>query len=243
MNFLFPVLDLQITLRCNAHCLNCIKFCNMKQQTGLDYSDSDMTIDQIDKAINQIKSFERPNVFKSIFITGGEPVLHKQLEEIINKFINLQAEGYFTDLFINSNLKKEAPEPIRKYIINFSKPEDNKLIHNTVLIHPKDFCDSPKTYKTCTHYRKNRVVLNYLGYSLCCAGDAYIRLFNYEDLIVNHLPQSINDFPNMDKICVHCPFSNDTKIPLEKNAGCPVSDVYYIEARLNRKGRAITKRF
>ena len=238
MNFLFPVLDLQITLRCNSHCLNCIKFCNMKQQTGLDYSDSDMTEPQIDKFCNQLK----PGTFKSIYITGGEPLLHKHVEQITNKLADLQ-ETYFENLYINSNLIKEAPESIRKYIVNFSKPEDNKFIHQTVLIHPKDFGGIKKTYNTCTHYRKNRVVLNYLGYSLCCAGDAYIRLFNYEDLIIDQLPESIKDFPNMDKICFHCPFSNEELVPLEKNAGCPVSDVYYIEAMFNKKGRKLTKRF
>ena len=239
--YLFPILDLQITLRCNAHCLNCIKFCNMKQQTGLDYSDSDMTENQIDRFCMHLRHCNA--AFKTIFITGGEPLLHKDIENIVHKLERELGDGNFQELFINSNLIKEAPESIRKYIVNFSKPEDNKLIHNTVLIHPKDFGGTPKTYNACTHYRKNRVVLNYMGYSLCCAGDAYIRLFNYEDLIIDQMPESINDFPNMDKVCYHCPFSNDNIIPLEKNAGCPVSDVYYVEAMLNRNGRKLTKRF
>lgn len=70
--YIYDFLDLQIILRCNAKCLNCIEFCNMKHLTGLDYSDSDMTLDQIDKFISNIKEFNKP-VIENLYITGGEP--------------------------------------------------------------------------------------------------------------------------------------------------------------------------
>jgi hypothetical protein len=220
----------------------------MKNITGLNYSDSDMTLGQIDNFINQVKQINRINcdvVVENLYVTGGEPLLHKDIEEIMVKLQELQELKLVTNIFINSNKVIAAPISIEKYIVNFSLPSENKDIHSTVLLHPSEFSESEQTYSECTHYRKNRVVLNYLGYSICCAVDAYIRLFNFDDLILESLPASRLRFPlkEMNKICKHCPFGHVTDVPLEKNVGCPVSQIYSIEAHKNRLGRVILKRF
>ena len=228
------ILDLQITLKCNAHCHNCIKFCNMENITGLDYSKSDMTMKQIDWFIKQVEEKDITKLFDTICVTGGEPLLHPNLIEIIEKLEDLQKKKDFK-ILINSNLLKPIPEKIQKYIINWSLPKDNTNIHNVVLLHPDDFGGEKKTYKTCTHYRKNRIVVNYLGYSICCAADAYIRLFDYKCLILSYLPNSLDEFPNMDLICRHCPFGNYDILPLEKDMGCPISQIYRDKADERRR--------
>lgn len=245
---IFKFLDLQVTLRCNAKCLNCIKMCNMKNITGLDYSDSDMTLDQIDRFVKQVKYVHETKcdvVIENLYVTGGEPLLHKNIETIIFKLEELQEQKLISNIYINSNKLINAPDNIKKYIVNFSLPSENKNIHSVVLLHPSEFSNFTQTYNNCNHYRKDRVVLNYLGYSICCAVDAYIRLFNLEDLIINYLPTSLSGFPlkDMDKICKHCPFGHDKDIPLEKNEGCPISRVYSKEAKKNIDGRKILKRF
>ena len=219
--------------------------CNTKSITGLDYSYSDMTIVQIYNFIQQLKDFGRKNIFETIGITGGEPLLHPDIEEITFKLEDLRQQGYFANLVIGSNKVLGAPENLRKYIINFSSPKDNKNIHNTSLIHPNDFGGIKQTYDRCNHHRKNRVVLTYQGYSICCAADAYIRLFCMDDLILDYLPKSLNDFPlkEMDKICEHCPFGNENILPFERDRGCPISNIYEIEANKNKLGRKILKRF
>jgi hypothetical protein len=238
-----PVLDIQITLRCNARCRNCIEFCNMEDKTGLDYTDSDMTMGQIDHFIEQMKQKNRRNVFNTVYVTGGEPLLHPQIENIVGKLEELHQQSYFKDLLINSNMILSAPPGIAQYIINWHLPKDNPSCHQVALLHPTDFDDHPRTYKTCMHYRKDRVVLNYLGYSRCCAADGYIRLFGMGDLILDYLPDSINAFPKMDHLCQHCPFGSEDVLPLEKDRGCPVSDIYAREARKNQSGRKIAKRY
>ena len=242
---MYNILDLLITLRCNAKCLNCIKFCNMKSLTGLDYSDSDMTINQIKLFIQQVKNLNSKPAINTLYITGGEPLLHPLIEEIttlLNK--ELFNDGYVGNIRINSNMKIIPSDFLKPFIVNFSLPDNNSEIHNTVLLHPNDFNGTVHDYHSCKHYRKNRVVLTYQGYSICCAGDAYIRLFGYEDLILDTLPNSISDFPldNMKKICMHCPFSNDI-VPLEKNEGCPVSKIYTNQAQQNRLHKRIFKKF
>jgi hypothetical protein len=243
--YLYSVLDLQVTLRCNCACLNCIKLCNTHARTGLDYSESDMTMEQIDSFISQIKRFNNKNIIKTVFVTGGEALLHPQIEMIMLKLSELVKLKIIKELCINSNKTAVPPPSISQYIVNFSLPADNPNIHNVALLHPTDFGGKKKTYVECTHYRKNTVVLNYLGYSICCAGDGYIRLFCMNDLILDHLPLTPRGFPldSMDKICEHCPFSNDDILPLEKHLGYPVSEIYKLEADKNKSGRIISTRF
>ena len=239
-------LDLQITLRCNASCRNCIKFCNKESITGLDYSDSDMTLGQIDEVVRQIKSLQNTTMINCIVVTGGEPLLHPQIVEIMQKLEELRTSGHVKVLWINSNLIIPAPPVLQQYIVNWSEPKDNDKKHHVSFLHPADFSThhEKQTYQGCCHYRKPTLVLNYLGCSMCCAGDAYIRLFGLEDLLLDHIAEDETEYTkNMDMICQHCPYGRDDELPLERDVGCPVSEIYLQEAAKNKNGRRITKRF
>lgn len=244
---LYDTIDIIITLKCNLKCLNCIKFCHMDDITGLDYSNYDMTIGHINNFIHQVKELNYKPVFNTICITGGEALLHPLIEQIMSKLkINLLDNGYTRNIVLNSNSIIEPPKSISKFVYIISTPEQKKNIHHTALFHPNDFGGKIYTYNSCKHNRKNTIVLTVNGYSACCAADAYIRLFGYEDLIIDTLPKSISEFPidKMDKICKECPFGNtDNNLPLEKNLGRPVSNIYLKEAELNKNGRKINKRF
>ena len=235
-------LDLLITLRCNAKCWNCVELCNSEPRTGLNYDDSDMTLGQIDHFIDQVKEKGRVALFDYLTVTGGEALLHPHVEEIVRRLEPLLERGYVRKLCLNSNLILPSPPSLKKYIINFSQPKDNWKIHHAALLHPTDFGGETKTYATCVHYRKNMIVLSYQGYSLCCAGDAYIRLFGMEELIVDTIPM-YGPPAGMDRICEHCPFGNEERLPKERNVGLPVSAIYTAEAEKNKAGRRITKRF
>ena len=121
----------------------------------------------------------------------------------------------------------KVPKEISKYIINFTSIKDKSNIHNTVLLHPKDFSNVIQNFENCHHYRKNHIVLGKYGYNICCVADGYIRLFDRKDLFIKNLPKSIYDFPlkDMDFICNNCPFGLDN-IPFERDLGTPVSDIY-----------------
>jgi hypothetical protein len=236
-------LDILITLRCNVTCKNCIELCNRSHDTGLDYSDSDMTLGQIDNFSAQLKAYGHELVFDNVYVSGGEPLLHPQFEQIFRRMIPLRDAGYFHHLFINSNLMLHAPEALNEYVVNFSKVDEKPFIHNAVLIHPKDFGANPRPRARCQHYRKDTWVLTYHGLSLCCAGDAYARLFCKEHVFMDRLPKSADQFPNMDDVCLVCPFGASKQPPLERDVGCVVSDIYRKEAEKNRNGRTIAKRF
>jgi hypothetical protein len=241
-NSLYSVLDIEITLRCNGHCKNCIKLCCTEDRTNLDYSHHDLSLHQIQTVINQIKALgDKHNqiVFNTIFITGGEPLLHPQFREIFDLIKSKLVGDYINHVYINSNGILKYDE-LKEYIITFSDISQKSEIHNTILVHPDDF-DVRPTFLTCNHYRKSVIVLGYHGYNLCCAADGYMRLFGKDNLFVKYLPEKYEFFPleQMDEICQHCPFGSE-KIPLEINLGSPISKIYLEQIDLKNK---ITKVF
>ena len=233
-------LDICVTLRCNAYCKNCLRFCNLKDITGLDYSDSDMTMGQIDHFIDQMRALKGQFMLRSLNLSGGEPLLHPQIVEIVERLEVLRREGLVRSLTVNSNEVVTAPECLKTYIINYVKLKNRSRRHQVVLLHPGYF-KVKKTYNECDHYRKSTWVLTYQGYSLCCAADGYIRLFGMDDLLFDHLPVEVSS--EMDKVCQHCPFSVGERLPYEIEVGRPTSEIYLKEAEKNRQGRKIKGRF
>jgi hypothetical protein len=246
---IYPMIDVEVTLRCNWNCKNCIRFCSREKELGLDYSDSDMSIGQIKNFIKQVKEIAiktRRQVADIVCISGGEPLLHPKVVEITllikEKLVD---SGCIGSVVVNSNLVVPAPEKIKKYIVNFSDTDTKLKIHRAVLLHPDDQKVPRPTFNSCEGYPPNRtkVVLNKHGYTRCCHSDGYIRLFCEQDLISDVLPSDKNFLlDKLDKICQHCTFGlKDAK--LEKDVGSPISKIYQDQADLNKAGRKIEKIF
>jgi len=241
LDYVYPVIDVQVALKCNWNCKNCIKFCGMEDITGLDYSTSFLSMEQVDKFINDMKMVyehnNKPGRFCCVvYLTGGEPLLHPELTKVFFKIKSELADTEIIDyLLINSNLVMPAPDILSEYIINFSNIKEKLEVHNAVFLHPDDYNQARPTYRDCKHDRKDKVVYNYMGYNLCCAADGYIRLFNLKELIVPTLPDNINEFPldKMDSVCQHCPFGCEN-ISFEKDVGRPISEIYLNAGRRNK---------
>jgi hypothetical protein len=244
---IYPIIDLAVTLRCNWKCRNCLRFCEMKDVTGLDYSDSDMTLGQIRNFISEVEALgQKKNhvVFNVLQVSGGEPLLHPQIVEIVSllreKLIDAKLA---TRMIVNSNLVLSAPKEVSPYIINYSTVQQKPQVHIAALLHPDDAGVPRPTFSSCRYHSKWRVVLTYQGFSICCDSDGYIRLFGENDLIVDHLPDDENGFPldKMDRVCQHCAFGYTSGTEkLEKDVGRPISKIYTDAAQLNHGGR-ITK--
>lgn len=88
---------LMITKKCNLNC----KFCNIKKE------DKEMSLNDIKRIIRSIKRLG----IKSIFLTGGEPLLNKAFDDIVlylknnDFYVGVSTNGVFIDKHINS-LKK-----------------------------------------------------------------------------------------------------------------------------------------
>ncbi len=106
MNFSeFPVLsELAVTYRCNLKCAFCYAGCNLTQNPI--NSDKELTTKELKAIISKI--FHQAKV-PSISFTGGEPVLRKDLPELIS---HAKALGMRVNLISNGTMidKKKADE-------------------------------------------------------------------------------------------------------------------------------------
>lgn len=226
---IYESLEIVITLRCNARCRNCIRLCN-SEDLGLDYSGLDMTIENVTQALTEVAQlFEthgRP-VFDVVCITGGEPTLHPQLGEIweLCRQSLLGGWGMANTLVCNVNRTRPVPPEIEPQVVHWwSVGREKADNHIAMLVDPAERGEVI-TRASCRHYRRNRIVVTKQGWIRCCASEGYTRLAGAKGLILDHLPASIEDWPNMDRICAHCAFAAPTQV-FERDVGRPVSDVF-----------------
>ena len=246
----FGDLDILVTLRCNASCKNCIEMCNSCEWTGLNYDNMDMSAEQIHLFCRESKTIwekQKPlPLWGRVVITGGEPLLHPDVIKISRILRAKLIEEYpvAESLLLNTNMTLPIPSGLACPTINYLSIEHKPKMHNAVLMHPDDMGCKRPAYVKCQHYRKRTRVLSKHGFSTCCAGDGYIRLFGLGSLIHDHLPSSIEDWhpENMDTICQHCPFGC-TKEVLERDVGAPVSKLYMEQIKANKAGRIISKTY
>ena len=245
---IFGNLDILITLRCNAQCKNCIEMCNSYERTGLDYKNMDMILEQIMlfcKETRVVWEKQKPiPLWGNVVIAGGEPLLHPDVVEI-SKMLKAELRGgvpLAERLILNTNMTLPIPSDLACPVENYSLVEQKPKVHNTVLLHPDDMGCRRPTYAGCQHYRKSTRVLSKYGFTTCCAGDGYIRLFCLESLVHDHVPASLDEWrlDDMDAACQHCPFGCEKQF-FEKDIGTPVSKIYGGQAELNKKGRKISR--
>ena len=242
----YETIDFELTLICNFRCKNCIRFCGMREATGIDYSKSELTMGQVENFIDQVECVFRKTgkrVFQNMILSGGEPTLHPRLLDILKLLTTkLVSKDMAKNIWVNSNLVKEPIAEIKDITINFTTVQDKPKEHIAVLYYEGG--DPTKTYFDCKSIlNKNKIVFSYQGYNLCCWADGYIRLFCAEDLFLDRLPESIEGFPldKMAKVCGYCCANN--KSLFERDVGSPISDVFAKEIEKNLAGRRITKIF
>ena len=243
----FGNLDILITLRCNASCKNCIEFCNSYDRTGLDFTNMDMSLEQIKLFCEETRIVwgkQTIPLWGRVVITGGEPLLHPDVIEI-SKLLSstlIVDNPIAEQLQLNTNMSLPIPNNLACPVINYSTLDNKPQIHNVTLLHPDDMNCARPTFLGCGHYRKATKVLSKHGFSMCCAGDGYIRIFGLELLILDHLPTINEEWykQNMDLICQHCPFGCTQEV-FERDMGIPISNLYREQANLNKSGRVISK--
>lgn len=238
-------LNVAITLRCNARCLNCIRLCGDNGWSGLDYSGTDMTLDQIEHVIRDVEAIAmltgvRP-IIGALCVTGGEPSLHPALVEIWQAFSErLLSPGLIGELVCNANATRPLPGMIAAHLVHWWSVGDVKAQNHIAAFSDPALRGEGLTFANCGHYRKDRIVVTAQGFTRCCAAEGYVRLACAEDLILDHLPMP-DGWPNQDRICEHCAFACQTQV-MERDAGRPIDPWYQVQADLNLKGRRIARR-
>lgn len=207
------IIEMDITYRCNAKCLNCCRFCNM-QDLGFDFSDSDITLDQVKRFIDQVKRTKKQ--VSSISVMGGEPLLHPNIVEIATLLKNELVDNHHIKSFsIISNKILNPPKELKRMevlIENYIPPRFKSKHHRCTLVAPVDLAQETKI---CNLPKNSGIGFSKYGYTPCAAGGAIIRLFKLYDLIKYELPKSENDWGDISKLCRLCQAS--AKKPLKES--------------------------
>ena len=120
--------ELEITTKCNLKCFSCNRLCSEAE------SDEEMSIAQIDKFL--FESDSRP--WKSVAIMGGEPLLHTQIDVVLDRFAQYAQLHPKVDvkLMTNGIIKKDVPKGIRVH----ATPKAKRFVpeFGNVLLAPKD---------------------------------------------------------------------------------------------------------
>lgn len=249
MTPVFESLEVVITLRCNLSCRNCIRLCNSTVTTGLDYVGLDMALADVRRIIGDISDVYESTgqqVLGTLCLTGGEPTMHPELESMLALCRALLPPYMVGELVVNVNRTRPVPASVEPYVVHWWSPEEKAQLHQCALVSPTDPPpgfphQGGRTWDTCEHYRKHRLVATVHGYGLCCAAEGYTRLLHVPELLVGKLPASLDGFPRPDPVCQHCAFGAPVAI-LERDHGRPVSRVFDESAHLNRKGRRMPEK-
>ncbi len=206
--------ECNVTFRCNAVCWGCNKAVGLAK-----FSDTDMTVSQMKKAIGQ---FLDQNIRVTRFtFCGGEPLLNKNLQELIYEVARLPSlkKGRVLSNGLNStqHLRDKIIMPDRrfKWIINpLDNPDDplsgkndptkGKWRHLPFWISPKDIGIHAK-FKYCRVRKHCGIGLDSTGFSMCGKAVMFGKLFGIDPTlkegdITKHINTPIED------ICEHCQY-------------------------------------
>ena len=90
-------LFLELTLRCNEHCLHCGSWCG-------DVKSEELTVEDYRKLLTEVKE-DMTTYGKMLCITGGEPLLRKEFFDIMGIAHDL---GFHWGMTSNATLEKQA---------------------------------------------------------------------------------------------------------------------------------------
>jgi hypothetical protein len=171
----------------------------------------------IEKFIKETVQLQRQ--WQKIYISGGEPTLHPQLDDIINLILEYKAK-YSTAtslcLLTNGTIPYEKiSQFIGKIEIIDSKKDINPPKHFPVAVAPADF----KVYEYadfsngCNIPIKCAMGLNRYGYYQCTVAGAIDRIFGF-DVGRKSLPSSNDAMLDLNKLfCQYCGHFNRFSVP------------------------------
>jgi hypothetical protein len=187
--------ELNITLRCNKKCWACNRLCNVYPYT----KDDDVTLEQIDRFIEQAKTIP----VNKVKVLGGEPLLHPQFKEIYNKLLQALKDGIIHALKIDTNHTVPFPKDLEIIPGVRIMGKKEELKKHLPIIHPLDAGFITNARPNCPMLRRCGASLDNLGWLPCSAAIPINRMFN-----LGLYRKDLQKEPwGLDILCRNCPFS------------------------------------
>ena len=194
------VIEIDITYRCDFMCFNCDRSCRQAP------ADDDMPVEQIERFISDSEKEGRE--WKRIRIMGGEPMLHPEIDLILNLFDSYGEKHPETMIELYTNgIGKDSESIVPAHI----------SIHNTFKVSQCNTCFEPYNLAAvdlldsdtdcsggCWITRDCGIGLNRYGYYPCAAGAAVDRVFGF-DIGCKGIPSKDDDMiETRFKLCRYC---------------------------------------
>lgn len=193
--------ELELTLRCDRKCQHC------NRRVGVfDYSDTDMTMEQVDKFCREVE--KRKGTVKNISILGGEPLLHPQFEEVMAMVHDrlFWGRNRITVATNGDLLQRINPKAFDHAYIRVIHTKDKFV---SVDVAPRD---TGQQRTTCRIPRHCGIVCNVWGWWPCGQAQGICRLFSLREYQRMEMPECFEDFGPMDEcgnwsMCNYCQWS------------------------------------
>lgn len=216
-------IECNITQRCNAVCEHCNKAVGLANGVL-----QDMTVDQMRRAVDQIIEQKLP--VKRFTFCGGEPIMHPQLQELLNEVARIPRPPLKIIRVLTNGLRKYAlkrsaitlPDDRFHWIENplddiddplsgknDPKQRPNRRYHLPFWISPAD-AGYESTFENCTVRSWCGIGLDYSGWSMCGKAALMGTLLGIDPCIRNgdiaaHVATPIPE------ICRHCQYGMEGK--------------------------------
>jgi len=199
-----------------------------------DYSDTDMTMSQIDKFCFEV---EKHGQLRNIRIVGGEPLIHPQFPEIVEMLKSrLLYKRLVWNIQLSTNGDHLAEFSPRLLDSLWIRVANVKRGFKNVDVAP---IDTGQQQQTCDVPRKCGVALNVWGWWPCGPGHSICGLFDFKEYQRMEMPRRLEDFGSLDRhrnweLCGYCQSSARRRV----KARDEVSESYakaYAEHKVGEK--------
>ena len=219
-NFNFSKIEIELTTACNLKCNNCDRSCGQAPSTEA------MSVEQIDHFIKE--SVRHGKKWRKIIIQGGEPLIHPQIEQILEMFVRYKKDhspGTFLRITTNGygtrvrkvleslppeiNVMNTAKIPIDNdgHVLITGRPETAFDTYHVATVDSVDASAGAgiNYRKGCSILRTGGLGLTRYGFYPCGAGASVDRVFGFNVGAKSLAGISENGFRDgLDKLCRHC---------------------------------------